>query len=101
MRKEPELSLRCASNTPNPPLLTPIQHHAGKPVDQMVREIQEEWTGVIIACGKPWSLLGQDNQRTIYPTHPKVQSGATHNVSRHSGMNAPPTAVGIYAAPTS
>lgn len=50
-------------------------HHAGKPVEQMVREIQEEWKGVIIAGGKPCSFLGQDNQCSIYPTRPNCCVG--------------------------
>jgi Fe-S-cluster containining protein len=53
-----------------PRLIEADPHHVGKPVDQMVREIQEEWKAVIIACGKPCSFLGQDNQCTIYPTRP-------------------------------
>lgn len=53
-----------------PRLIDADAHHADTPVDQMVREMREEWKGVIIACGKPCSFLGQDNQCTIYPTRP-------------------------------
>lgn len=58
-----------------PRLIDADPHHAGKPVDQMVHEIQEEWKAVILACGRPCPFLAQDNQCTIYPTRPNCCVG--------------------------
>lgn len=58
-----------------PRLIDADRHHTGKPVLQLVREIQEEWKSVIIACGSPCAFLGTDNHCTIYPTRPNCCVG--------------------------
>jgi Fe-S-cluster containining protein len=53
-----------------PRLIDADPHWKGTPVEQVLYEIQTDMKAVIIACGKPCSFLGQDNQCTIYPTRP-------------------------------
>ena len=58
-----------------PRLIDADRHHAGKPIAQVVNEIQNEWKAVIIACGRPCAFLGTDKHCTIYPTRPSVCVG--------------------------
>jgi Fe-S-cluster containining protein len=58
-----------------PRLIEADPHHAGKPVCQMVHEIQAEWKAVLLACGSPCAFLGADNACTIYATRPNVCVG--------------------------
>jgi len=46
------------------------RHHRGKSVQQMVKEIENEWKAVILTCGQACPFLGQDDLCQIYPTRP-------------------------------
>jgi len=58
-----------------PRLIEADPHHAGKPVQQIMHEIQTEWKAVLLACGSPCAFLGADNTCTIYPTRPNACVG--------------------------
>lgn len=58
-----------------PRIIDADPHHRGKTVEQMVREISEEWKAVILACGRPCEFLSSDNCCTIYLTRPNVCVG--------------------------
>lgn len=58
-----------------PRLIDADRHHRGKPVAQMVEEIQTDMKAVILACGSPCPFLGSDNGCTIYPTRPNACVG--------------------------
>ena len=58
-----------------PRLIDVDRYHAGKSVDQVVREMREEMKIVLLACGRPCAFLGQDNICMIYPTRPNCCVG--------------------------
>lgn len=46
-------------------------YYRDKSVEQVLVQLQADIGRVVLlACGKPCSFLGQDNQCTIYPTRP-------------------------------
>ena len=58
-----------------PRLIDADRHHAGKSVDQMVREITEDCMAVLLNCGHRCQFLGEDNRCGIYPTRPNCCVG--------------------------
>lgn len=58
-----------------PRLIDADRHHRGKPVEQMVREIQTDMKAVILACGASCPFLDSDNACTIYPARPNACVG--------------------------
>ena len=54
-----------------PRLIEADRHYAGRPVDQVLVQLQEDvGRAVTIACGHPCPFLGADDECTIYPTRP-------------------------------
>lgn len=58
-----------------PRLIDADRHHAGKSVDQMVKEITEDCMAVLLNCGRRCQFLGEDNRCGIYPTRPNCCVG--------------------------
>ena len=58
-----------------PRLIEADRHHAGKNVDQMVKQIIEEGMAVLLNCGRQCQFLGEDNRCGIYPTRPNCCVG--------------------------
>jgi Fe-S-cluster containining protein len=58
-----------------PRIIEADPHHQGKTLEQMIREIREEWKAVVIACSRPCPFLGADNLCQIYPTRPNACVG--------------------------
>lgn len=50
-------------------------HHRGKPVHQVVYEIQHDFKTVYLAGGSPCAFLNPDNRCSIYPTRPNCCVG--------------------------
>ncbi len=56
-----------------PRLIDAARHYAGKSVDEVVDELQNDvGKALVIVCGRACRFLGTDNQCTIYPTRPNV-----------------------------